>query len=164
MNNKSIKVAGGLQCILTNDGYVIPISIRDGLPYVALHLFTNEKWDSLPHVILTGDADWDLGILDLDLDDNETWFDAISDLPLDKPPSAFNEVGDYTKRVVVQSHDVLYSWDTSQHIIDACVMVHTYQAQSLYLSHPPAPDPEDLALDILPTLYDSHAHVINKHS
>jgi len=30
MNDKSIKVAGGMQCILTNDGYVIPISIRDG--------------------------------------------------------------------------------------------------------------------------------------
>ena len=47
-------------------------------------------------------------------------------------------------------------------IIDACVMVHTYQAQSLDLSHPPAPDPE--ALDILPTLYESHAHEINKHA
>ncbi len=36
VNDKSIKVAGGLQCILTNDGYIIPISIRDGLQYVAL--------------------------------------------------------------------------------------------------------------------------------
>ncbi len=27
VNDKSIKVAGGLQCILTNDGYVIPIDI-----------------------------------------------------------------------------------------------------------------------------------------
>ncbi len=71
---------------------------------------------------------WDPGVLDLDFDNNETWFDAISDLPLDKLPAAFDEVGDYTKRVVVQSHDALYSWDTSQHIIDACVMVHTYQA------------------------------------
>jgi len=34
VNDKSIKVAGGLQCILNFDGYVIPISIRDGLPYV----------------------------------------------------------------------------------------------------------------------------------
>ena len=66
VNDKSIKVAGGLQHILTNDGYVIPISIRDGLPYVALHPFTDEEWDSLPHVILTGDANWDPGVLDLD--------------------------------------------------------------------------------------------------
>jgi len=60
------------------------------------------------------------------LDENETWFHDISDLPHEKPPSAFDAFGDYNKRVVVQSHDVLYSWDTSQHIIDACVMVHTY--------------------------------------
>jgi len=141
VNDKSIKVAGGLQCILTNDGYVIPISIRDGLPYVALHPFTDEEWDSLLHVILTGDADWDPSVLDLDLDENEAWFDAITDLPPDKPPSAFDEFGDYHKRVVMQSHDVLYSWDASQHITNACIMVHTYHAQLLDLSHPPAPDP-----------------------
>jgi len=58
----------------------------------------------------------------------------------------------------VQSHDVLCSWDTSQHIIGACVMMHKYQAHSLDLSHTPAPAPEDPALDILPTLYESHAH------
>ena len=120
VNDKSIKVLGSLQCILTNDGYVIPINIRDGLPYiVALCCFTDEEWDSLPHVVLTGDADWDPSVLDHDLDENETWFDAVPDLPLDKPPSAFDEVGDYNKRVIVQTHDVLYDWDTSMHIADA---------------------------------------------
>jgi len=107
---KSIKVAGGLQCILTNDGYVIPISIRDGLPHCP---FTDEEWESLLHVVLTGDADWDPSVLDLDLDDNAAWFDVITNLPHDKLPSAFDEFGDYNKRIVVQSHDVLYSWDNS---------------------------------------------------
>jgi len=37
-------------------------------------------------------------------------------------------------RIVVQCHDVLYSWDTSKHIIDACVMMHTYEAHLLDLS------------------------------
>jgi len=109
----------------------------------------------LPHVILTEDADWDPGVLDLDLDEQEAWFDAMTNLPTDRPPSTFDEFGDYDKRVVMQNHDVLYSWDTSQHVIDACVMVHTYNAQSLNPSHPPAPDPEDTDLDILPTLYVS---------
>jgi len=62
---------------------------------------------------LTGDADWDPSVLDLDLDDNEAWFDVITNLPHDKLPSAFDEFGDYNKRIVVQSHDVLYSWDNS---------------------------------------------------
>ncbi len=87
-NDKFIKVAGWLQCI-TNDGYVIPIIIRDGLSYVALCLLTDEEWDSLPHVILTGEADLDPGVLDLGLDDNETWLYAISDLPLDKRQAPF---------------------------------------------------------------------------
>jgi len=122
VNHNSVKVAGGLQHILINDGYVIPISIRDCLPYVALYLFTDEEWDTLPNVILTGEADWDPGVLDLDLDDNETWFDAISDLPFYKPLSAFDDIGDYTKIVVVQSHNVLYSsWDTSQYIVSRCI-------------------------------------------
>ena len=101
-------------------------------------------------------------MLDVDLDEQEAWFDAITDLPQDKPPSVFNELGDYNKRVVVQNHDVLYSWDTSQHVIDACVMINTYHAQTLNLSCPPASDPDDLDLDILPTMYDSHAHEVNK--
>jgi len=92
-----------MQCILTNDGYVIPISIKDGLPYVTICPFNDDEWDNLLHVILTSDVDWDPSILDQDLDDNKAWFDAISDLPPDKPPSAFDEVGDYTKRVVVKA-------------------------------------------------------------
>jgi len=43
-------------------------------------------------------------------------------------------------------------------VINACVMVHTYQAQSLGHSHPPAPNPENPALDI----HESYAHEINK--
>jgi len=103
-------------------------------------------------------------MLGQDLDDNEVWFDAISDLPPDKPPSAFDEVGDYTKWVVVQSHDVLYSWDTSQHIVDACVIMHTYQAHAgnnccISEHH----NPDDTALEDQPPLYESHAHEVSKH-
>jgi len=68
VNNKSIKVSGGMQCIRTNNGYVIPISIRDGLPYIAVCPFSDEEWDNLPHVVLTSDMDWDPGVLDQDLE------------------------------------------------------------------------------------------------
>jgi len=115
------------------------MNIRDGLPYIALHPFTDAEWDSLPHVILTGDTDWDPSMLDIDLDEQEDWYDAITDLPPEKPPSAFHEFGDYNKRIVVQNHDVLYSWDTSQHVIDVCVMINTYHAQTLDSSCPLTP-------------------------
>jgi hypothetical protein len=43
VNDKSIKVPGGLQRIQTNDGYAIPINIKDGLPYVQIRPYTDEK-------------------------------------------------------------------------------------------------------------------------
>jgi len=111
-----------------------------------------------------GDTDWDPSILDVDLDDEEAWFDAMTDLPLSKPPSAFDEFGDYNKRVIVQNHDVLYDWDTSQHIIDACIMVHTYHTYTLNLSCSPTPNPEESYFDILTTEYKTQAHEINKQA
>jgi hypothetical protein len=70
VNDRSIKVPGGLQRIQTNDGYVIPISIQDGLPYVKMRPYTDEEWDTLPHVILTSDVNWDPAALDDTIDDD----------------------------------------------------------------------------------------------
>jgi len=114
--------------------------------------------------ILTGDADWDPAVLDLNLDDNETWFEAISDLPLDKPPLPLMSLVITQSRLLCRVMMFCIVGILPQHMIEACVMAHTYQAHSLDLSHPPAPNPEDPALDILPTLYESHAHEINKHA
>jgi hypothetical protein len=36
VNDRSMKVTGGRQCIRTNDGYVIPIDIINGLPYIKM--------------------------------------------------------------------------------------------------------------------------------
>ena len=43
VNDKSIKVPGGLQRILTNDGYVFPLHIRSGLPYLPPRPYTDEE-------------------------------------------------------------------------------------------------------------------------
>jgi len=112
--------------------------------------------------MLTSNMDWDPSMLDQDLDDNKVCFDAISDLPPNKPPSAFDEVGDYTKRFVAQGHDVLYSWNTSHHISDACIMLHTYKAH-LAATTGYLPDPEDTTLGDQPCLYESHVHQVHKH-
>jgi hypothetical protein len=63
VDNRSIKV-GGKQHIKTLDGYVIPLDIKSGLPYVKMRPFTDQEWDSLPHVILTGDGNWNPSVLD----------------------------------------------------------------------------------------------------
>jgi hypothetical protein len=79
VNNKPICIPGGLQHIQTVDGYVFPLSIRNGLPYLGMRPYTDDEYESLSHVILTSDVDWDPRVLDFDIDDKDAWYDAVSD-------------------------------------------------------------------------------------
>ena len=54
----------GKQRIITPDGYVIPLDIVDGLAYMPMTKPTEEQVDTLPHIILTGDLDWDPKCMD----------------------------------------------------------------------------------------------------
>ena len=91
---KSIKV-GRKQCIKTLDGYIILLNIRSGLPYMTIHLSTDTEWDNMPHVILTADTDWDLTVIDHDLENGEEWFDVMQDLPDIELDPLFDDVIDY---------------------------------------------------------------------
>ena len=87
-----------------NDGYVFPIDIIDGLPYVKMRKFTDHEFDSLPHVILTSDAIWDPTQLDFKITDDTEWH---SNIPNDQLPNPnFDQFGDYTKRVTAHSTEV----------------------------------------------------------
>ena len=77
VDEKSLLVPGGKQCITTPDGYCIPLNIKSGLPYMSMRPYTDSEWNSLPHVIMTSDATWDPTVLDNTIDDNETWFNAV---------------------------------------------------------------------------------------
>ena len=103
VNDRSVKVHGGLQRILTLDGYVIPINIIGGLPYIKMRPYTDAEWDALPHVILTSDMDWDPSVLDHTLDDDEHWYDAICDLERRPYTSMFDHEGNYLGRITVQT-------------------------------------------------------------
>ena len=59
--------SGGTQRIVTPDGYVIPISIRGGLPHMDMRKPTQEELDnpSIPHVDFNADLDkWEPSVLD----------------------------------------------------------------------------------------------------
>ena len=71
VNDKSMKVPGGLQRITTEEGFCIPLNIKAGLPYMSMRPYTDDEWDDLPHLVLTSDIDWDPSILDNTIDDNE---------------------------------------------------------------------------------------------
>jgi hypothetical protein len=96
VNNKSIHIPGGLQRIQTVDGYVFPLNIRDGLPYLGMRPYTDVEYESFPHVILTSDVDWDSRVLDFDVDDKDNWHDAISDNV--NHSELFDAFGDYRGR------------------------------------------------------------------
>ena len=79
VDDKSVRV-GGKQRIKTPDGYVMPLELKNGLPFLDIRPYTDEEFDQLPHVVLTSDAEWDPRVLDYahkdddfhDLDDS-TW-------------------------------------------------------------------------------------------
>jgi hypothetical protein len=144
VNDKLIKVPGGLHRIQTNDGYAIPINIKDGLPYVQIRPYTDEEWDALPHVILTSNMDWDPTVLDHTRDDDDKWFDAVSDLQNDLTTNLSDEFRNYRKHsVVVEENATFFDTITVVNevtpempnihlIIDDCIL---HRNISLYEAH-----------------------------
>ena len=94
VHDKSMKI-GGKQRIETLDGYIIPLNIRSGLPYMTMRPYTDKEWGELPHVILTADAEWNPSVLDCEQEDDEEWFNAMEDLPTLTADPLFDEFGDY---------------------------------------------------------------------
>ena len=70
-------VIGGTQCIVTNEGYVVPLHIRNGLPYMSMSQPTDADMASFPHVFFCSDSPWDPSYLDGEFDATE------SELPAD---------------------------------------------------------------------------------
>ena len=52
----------GTQCIVTPDGFVIPLAVRLGLTYMDMRPPSDAEYESLPHI--TSDATWDPSVLD----------------------------------------------------------------------------------------------------
>ena len=97
VDDRSMKV-GGRQCITTNDGYVFPLDILNGLPYLKMYPPTDDELKSLPHVILTSGARWNPKVLDYRHSDKEDWY---NDIKLDSdevPLTPFDEQGNYRHR------------------------------------------------------------------
>lgn len=91
VNDKSVKVPGGLQRIVTVNGYNIPLVFKDALPYIHIRPFTDAEWDTVPHVVLTSDADWDPSILDHSLIDHED--DSCGNASMNGEPNHADEWG-----------------------------------------------------------------------
>ena len=106
VNDKSCKVAGGRQRIVTPDGYIHPLQIQDGLAYTSMRPYTDKEWMTLPHVHWTQDKDWDPSVLDHSLGDrDEEWFDAVANIAELPNKHLFDEFGNYHRRTAnVENH------------------------------------------------------------
>ena len=94
-----IQLPRGLQHIKTPDGYMHPIRIKGGLPYVSLCPYTDMEWETLPHVNWTRDSDWDPAIFNHEFDEGgDEWYDALTDHTKNPHRELFDEFGNYCKR------------------------------------------------------------------
>ena len=75
VDDKSIRI-GGIQSIITTDGYVIPLTIKGGLVHMNIRPFTDMEWDILPHTNLTSEKVWDRTVLDFE-HSGENWYDYV---------------------------------------------------------------------------------------
>jgi hypothetical protein len=115
VNEKSFLVPGGLQHIQTLDGYIIPLSIQDGLTHLNICPYTDQEFDTIPHVILK--LEWDPSVLDHTFKEDEQWGEA----PTFK--SQFDEIGDYTQRVILHHNTYFERQDgtTADDVINQCI-------------------------------------------
>jgi hypothetical protein len=162
VDDKSVHV-GGTQSIKTLDGYLIPLSIKNGLPRMDIRPYTDAEWDMLPHVFLTSELEWDPSVLDHDHLDGDQWFDTLSDLDPNPNTNLFDEFGDYRHRVVVQSAE--YFRRSSDHPLDNLIDQCVYHSKLLppydSLMHDLHTSASD---DLAYPFYDAHEHVLNHHN
>ena len=100
--------AGGTQSIKTNDGYVIPLDIINGLPYMRMVPYTDTEWDKLPHVILTSSEEWNVTVLDSVITNRPGWYNLIKsdDNEDDELPNPlFDEDGQYRHKESIRYPD-----------------------------------------------------------
>ncbi len=100
VDDRSLKV-GGKQRIKTLEGYIIPLNIFNGLPYMDMQPDTDKEFEEYPHVFLTQTGDWDPRVLDNHLTAQPDWPNKVGDLedePLEDCP--FDERGDYKYKQV----------------------------------------------------------------
>jgi hypothetical protein len=103
VNDPSIKIDGGRQRLTTPDGYVIPIDVKRGLPYITMCPFTDKEFEQLPHVLWTSEDDWDSTSLDSVISDDPNWYEVEPSPPLPNP--MYDEYGEFRGRVLINQRE-----------------------------------------------------------
>ena len=97
VDDKSEKVSGRTPSIIAPGGYIIPITLRHGLPYIRMRTFGNEDWEKLPHVALTSPHEWIPASLDNVV--TEQWYREEPKDPLLLKDAILNEHGELKNEI-----------------------------------------------------------------
>ena len=97
VEDRSMKV-NGIQCIFTNDGYIFPLDIINGLPYLKMIPNTDKEFETLPHVIFTSGDLWNPRVLDHVLSQQDNWLDIVSKFDKGLIKTPFDEYGNFKER------------------------------------------------------------------
>jgi hypothetical protein len=96
ITDKSLRLPGGKPRIAM-DGYQIPLTFRNGVAYLKCRPQTDAEVDSLPHLIMTADFDWDSISYDNVILDLQKFYDQDID---EVPHGNFDAHGNYLHRMV----------------------------------------------------------------
>jgi len=130
INDRPTTISGGKQRILIED-YQIPLDFKNGLAYLRCRIPNKEELQSLPHVIMTANVDWDPSQYDHTIDKIEEWYDpALEDIDHENP---FDAYGDYRHRTIA-THAVV----TEEEFFDAleCVPIDEQVDDLIDFIHP----------------------------
>jgi hypothetical protein len=87
----------GKQRIHHPDGYVIPLSIRNGLPYIDMYPPSDLELESYPHVFFTSDDTWNPNVLDEEYNINDIIISEDDHIP-SFGLTELTDYGEFTKR------------------------------------------------------------------
>ena len=73
----------------------MPLDVVNGLAYLKIRPYTDQEYESLPHVVLTSDDKWDPQSVDVNLSDDPNWTNMVTSLRNDLINSPFDEYGRY---------------------------------------------------------------------
>ena len=90
--------------MVTNDGFIIPIHIKQGLTYTTIQNPTDFELEQLPRIHLTSNEDQNPTVLD-HTHDKDNWFDAMENLPNLNCDHPFDTDGNHISTNIVGIHE-----------------------------------------------------------
>lgn len=108
------RLAGGRQCIETVDGYVAPIDIINGLPYLKMTPPTKAELEELPHIPFTSGEEWSPKVLDCVISNDPAWYGEVKKDEHEeyRTKSQFDDQGNYKN--VKEVHPAQYYKDRAE--------------------------------------------------